>query len=640
MDHEAGQYDTVLVLLSVFVSIAASYTTFDLASRMLGAPSKARRGALYLFASAIFGLGVWSMHFIGIFAHPIPLPIEYDIPLLLVSIALPIIATAIGLFLILKPHAGKMTFAIGGLFAGLAILLMHFTGMASMHLSGHIEYKLPFVIASAAIALGISYVALHLAFSLRTYIRGESIHRMKLVSAALLGLSVAGMHFVAMAGTVVIPDDRLRPMPESSLTDDGLAFWIGCAVLLLFAVVLAVLFKDKHKAVRQAQDLELRYMSLFEHSPDMVLCYDPKADKAIHVNPVFQEAIGYSAEEFSAMDWGKDILAGPADYEAVRACYRNVIARRGAGKVDFRVRNRLGREMLLSATMFPVFLPDRTQVYSISRDVTEQARTEEALIRAKELAENTDRIKSEFLATMSHEIRTPLNGIIGINHLLLDDPDATTTQRELLHLQRRSGQDLLHVINDILDYSKIESGSVTLHEAPFNLTACIEECVELFALRAGQKGIRLERRLSRSVPHLLVGDVGRLKQILNNLLSNAVKFTPHGEIRLEAEVADWLTDDRGSNVALLQVRVSDTGVGIKPEQLHLLFLPFSQLDATTERRFEGTGLGLAICRKLLAQMGGKIWAEENCAVGSCFTFQIPLRTLDTGTVGRQHSASG
>ncbi len=334
------------------------------------------------------------------------------------------------------------------------------------------------------------------------------------------------------------------------------------------------------------------------------------------VNPAFCQLLGY--EERVLLKMSLLNLIVPDKHEAIHE-WLGILKKQGKVTFESKLRHFFKHKSIdvqISANL--IHFKKQNFIFMFIRDISLRKETEQALQEAKDSAEAANRSKSEFLATMSHEIRTPMNGIMGIAELLLDTK-INTQQRHYVNLIRSSGEALLTVINDVLDFAKIEAGKLKLEMIEFDLSALLEEIVELFTPPANQKGLEMACRFPPLLPHLVIGDPGRLRQVITNLLGNAIKFTEQGEIVLSASVVDEDEHD-----LQLHFEIRDTGIGISHDDRMRLFQPFSQLDSSTTRQYGGTGLGLMICQRLIDMMRGKIGVNSQPNQGSSFWFDINL----------------
>ena len=332
------------------------------------------------------------------------------------------------------------------------------------------------------------------------------------------------------------------------------------------------------------------------------------------------KVLGYQEDEYgrSREAWAASLH--PEDRQRVMDAYEESCRGGRAFNEEYRIARQDGTYIFWSDRGRPIYdlKGQVTKFIGACTDITDRRQKEEELRRARDEAESANRAKSQFLANMSHEIRTPMNGIIGMTELALDT-EMSGEQRGLLSTVKESADTLLALINEILDFSKIEAGKLDLEPVPFSLRQVVEDALLPLALRAHQKNLELACQLEPSLPDALIGDAGRLRQIIINLAGNAIKFTPAGEVVVRASAEGVTGDD-----VLVRLSVEDTGIGIPRDKQQMIFEAFTQADGSTTRSYGGTGLGLAISSELVALMGGNLSVESEVGQGSCFYFSVRL----------------
>ena len=431
-------------------------------------------------------------------------------------------------------------------------------------------------------------------------------------------------------GDLITPDGRTWISRSSPLKDaDG---------KIIGVVHVLIDISARKSAERALKESERRLADIIEFLPDATFVVD-KNGKVISWNRAIEKITGVKAElilgkgdyEYSLPFYGErrptliDMAKGidpkidpefEKKYENLKRDEENNLL---VGEAYMPLQGKGDAYLLGSASALYDSNGDYWGAIESIRDITDRKRVEEELQRSKEMAESATRAKSEFLANMSHEIRTPMNAVIGLTELLMDEKDEklTSAQRECVEMIRISGDTLLSIINNILDLTKIEANMTELEHRPIDVKGCIESSMDLVSGSVGDKRIKFSYKIEENVPQFIMGDPTRLCQILINLLNNAVKFTEQGEIAVS--VSNTNLDDGGYEI---HFAVKDTGIGIPEDKMSRLFRSFSQVDASTARKYGGTGLGLAISKKLTEMMNGRMWVESAVGVGSVFHFTI------------------
>jgi two-component system, sensor histidine kinase and response regulator len=366
---------------------------------------------------------------------------------------------------------------------------------------------------------------------------------------------------------------------------------------------------------------EARSAAIVRTALDCIITIDAQG-RICEFNHAAEKTFGYVREEVIGHDMA-DLIIPPALRSAHREGIKRYLQTGVARVLDRRVEV---MAMRANGSEFPVELALTSSsrggellFTAYIRDITERRRAESELLRAKDAAIAASRAKSEFVANISHEIRTPMNGILGMTDLVLET-DLTARQREFMQMVKSSGRALLSVINDVLDFSRIEAGKLLLEVIEFPLRQTIAETLTPLALRAHEKNLELLCDVHRNVPDQLIGDPSRLRQVLVNLVGNALKFTEEGEVLLTVGL-----ENQNQHEVVLHVAVRDTGIGIPTDKQQSIFSPFIQADGSTTRRFGGTGLGLTISSQLVELMGGRLWVESTEGKGSTFHFTVNLR---------------
>ncbi|CCD90557.1 putative Histidine kinase [Bradyrhizobium sp. ORS 375] len=598
------EHDKWLVFLAACVCLLTSLAAVNLLQRARVTDGDIRRAWLAT-AGIVTGGGVWSTHFIAMLAYTPGFPIRYDLPMTIMSLVAAAATTTAGFAVaILGRH--RLRAVIGGAMVGLGIAVMHYMGMASLRVPAVIVW-MPDLVA-ASVLFGVVFGA----SSLLVAMRSESLLS-SAGAAGLLTLAIVSHHFIAMGAIDLL--ERPDPAPTGLLLSTvTLAVSISAMTAVLVIGGLIVAMFDR----RSGHRMSIRNMQLDValNNMDHGLCMFGPDGRLQLCNESYLRMFRLSPEQVRPGMVVEQLLAarnaagtGVAHIDQHLAGVR---AGHKAGVPQSRIDKLVdGRVVRLNYRPMP-----NGGWVTTHQDITESVTATEALNAAKLAAEEASRAKSDFLAMMSHEIRTPMAGMMGMIDLLART-NLDEEQRGLAEVAKESSRNLLTVVNNILDFSKLEAGRLTPESIGFSLGHTLKSVTALLGQQARNQGIALEISLGDDVPSWLVGDPVRIGQVLFNLVGNAIKFTRQGSVRIVASHRP-IADERVE----LRIEVIDTGVGIPAEIQAKLFDPFTQADTSVSRKFGGTGLGLAICRQLCRAMGGEIGVDSEPGRGSRFWFTV------------------
>ena len=609
----AGSYNYPLVAVSVLIAVMASFAALDLGGRVTAARGRIRFIWLTGGAAAM-GLGIWSMHYIGMLAYSLPVAVLYDWPTVAVSLLAAVAASGVALHVVSGNEMGLARAGVGGLLMGAGIAAMHYIGMEAMRLPAMCQYSVGLVTFSVFLAILVSLVALGLTFHLR---RGAgTMGWKKPASAILMGVAIPLMHYTGMAAVSFVPMDSEPKLTHSvAISSLGIAGIVIVTFMVLGMTILTSLIDRRFSA--QSLELSLseqRFRQLVESVQVILWRRSVKSSYFSFVNKEAEELLGYPMEQWLT---NKNFLfdhVHPDDRERAEAMCTAVMESRKPQRSEHRMLSADGRVIWLRTSISVVSENGEVgELVGVMTDITERKHADEA-------AQSANRAKSEFLATMSHELRTPMNAIIGYSEMLTDEAEDLGLRQFIPDLKkiRSAGTQLLGLINNILDISKIEAGKIEFHYEEFNLRDLIADVATICEPLAAKNSNALVVNVTDGG---MYSDLTRVRQILFNLLSNACKFTHSGTVALTVSAEIAPAGDSGGD--FIKFQVTDSGIGLTSEQIGKVFEAFAQADSSTTRKYGGTGLGLAITKNFCELMDGTIHVESEIGKGTTFSVRLP-----------------
>lgn len=638
------EYNYLFVIFSIAIAIFASYTAFLVAERIAFYKIKIHRVSWAMAGGLTLASGVWAMHFIGMLAAELPVTINYGWKMTLVSFVPVFLASLVLLFNGLKSESIQKQLILRSIAIGAGIGLMHYIGMMAMRMDAIMRYEPLIMGLSVGAAVILAYIALKIKIWAEQENQTEVFKYPRFIAACVMGASISAMHYIGMASVYVFPSEK-KYVIEAGVNPQVLAEIIGVVVVSLIGLLIFMVFLSKRfDLLNKLQVSEGRMRAILDNVGEGIITIDTAG--IIHsINVAAENMFGYSAEEAIGENI-KFLMTGEnkSHHDEYLSNYKDTQVKHIIGDVrTVEAQHKDGAILVIELSVTELRVNDQVMFTGLLRDVTEKAKAEKELKqyrehleilvgdRTRELQAARDdaieatKSKSEFLANMSHELRTPLNSIIGFSGIVKDGIAGPVNEEQVkqLGMVYNSARHLLDLINDILDLSKVEAGKMETHKEEVSFHEMVDEVCTLMTPQVNDKGLKLGVDLGNS-PVDYNTDAKMLRQVLLNLLSNAIKFTKEGEVAISCNVYD----------SLLQITVTDTGIGIAKEDVDHVFDSFKQLDAGDNRLNEGTGLGLAICREFIELLGGDLTVKSEAGIGSTFCIQLPIEELMDKTHSR------
>ncbi|KTC87431.1 MULTISPECIES: MHYT domain-containing protein [Legionella] len=600
-----GYYDLSLVILSYIVAVLASYVALTLVSRLR--EEKNKHAAKYWLVGGAFtmGAGIWSMHFIGMLAFVLPMPMEYELIWTGASLFMAMLASGFALFILQKKNYSSLHLAFGGFLIGLAISTMHYMGMEAMKNHVIIHYLPSLFFLSIFIGIVAAEVALWLALESDRFAAQKQVY-FKMVSALIMGLAICGMHYTGMVASIFTPSPtHLMPDQNQVIQPNYLAFFIAgvSALIISLALIVSSYYKKMIDAVQNEKEF---LNAMLDNLEDGIIACNEKGEVTV-LNNAIQKNFSIDKSLLNVEKMYKYYQLSTPDHKPLP-------------KDQYPLRRVFNGEIIQRLPMIVKFKNDETIDVIIDGQpiINKEGRSLGAVIVTHDITElkRAEKLKNEFVSIVSHELRTPLTSIRGSLGLLTSGYMGGFTEKaqKLLEIANNNCERLLLLINDILDIEKIEAGKMEFQLKNMYLMDMINEAVDANKMYAEKYSISFQiiqpqERLTVSV------DTGRLMQVLANLLSNACKFSlPNAIVTIEVKKLEEAA----------RVSVIDKGAGIPLEFQPRIFQKFSQADSSDTRGKGGTGLGLNISKSIIEKMGGTLNFQSEPNQGSTFYFDLPL----------------